>query len=98
CCVGMGVFSITPLKNKNPPTWRGFVSNLGLHRQMKAFFHAHTGAFGRRARRPDGCTSSNAMRHAVVCTDLRGLPYLARNICGHLVSLGSFPREIGIPI
>ncbi|KOT04261.1 hypothetical protein DM77_380 [Burkholderia mallei] len=33
CCVGMGVFSITPLKNNPPPpththTWRGFVSNL----------------------------------------------------------------------
>ncbi|WP_230593597.1 hypothetical protein, partial [Burkholderia mallei] len=27
CCVGMGVFSITPLKTKSP-TWRGFVSNL----------------------------------------------------------------------
>ncbi|WP_230593613.1 hypothetical protein, partial [Burkholderia mallei] len=24
----MGVFSITPIKNKIPPTWRGFVSNL----------------------------------------------------------------------
>ncbi|KGX70472.1 oxidoreductase, short chain dehydrogenase/reductase family [Burkholderia pseudomallei TSV28] len=32
----MGVFSITPLKNKNPPTWRGFVSN--LNRPLRAVF------------------------------------------------------------
>jgi len=56
----------------------------GLHRQMKAFFHAHAGAFGRRALRRYRLRLEQRKCDYRGLHGLRVLPYLARNICGHL--------------
>ncbi|WP_221048992.1 hypothetical protein, partial [Burkholderia pseudomallei] len=54
CCVGMGVFSITPLKNKNPPLGEGLSAICGAA-ASGAFFASSSRAGGRaalRARQP----------------------------------------------
>jgi hypothetical protein len=54
---------------------------------MKAFFHAHAGAFGRRALRRYRLRLEQRKCGYRGLHGLRVLPYLARNICGHLIPL-----------
>jgi hypothetical protein len=54
---------------------------------MKAFFHAHAGAFGRRALRRYRLRLEQRKCDYRGLHGLRVLPYLARNICGHLIPL-----------
>ncbi|WP_230082232.1 hypothetical protein, partial [Burkholderia pseudomallei] len=62
CCVGMGVFSITPLKNKNPALGEG-LSAIWKPAVWRAFFYLHPPARARLGARACACHTLVVLRN-----------------------------------